>query len=234
MIDAAAALTLQYGVLFGILGSGLSAAQILLGIVAFAFAFLIAFVLHEYAHAYAALKSGDPSAKMAGRLSLNPIRHIEPMGLVSFMLVGFGWGKPVPVNPFNYKNFRKGNFWVSISGVLTNLILGIVFGLCYCLIYKYGDLGNLGIFMLGYFFMYGTVLNFFLMIFNLLPIPPLDGYNMLVSFTKPNNRFMAFMRQNAMWMLLAIFVVLMVTSFVGVGLGNAILRATRSFWGLIF
>ena len=156
--------------------------QNMLLLLAFALAIVVAMVFHEAAHAYAAYKQGDPTAKMMGRLSLNPAKHFDPLGLLSFAFIGFGWAKPVPVNPFNYKNFRRGNFWVSISGVLVNLVLGFLFSLGYVLMFRFAgfyDLGNfdgnLFIWFLGWFFMLGMILNIGLMIFNMLPIPPLDG-----------------------------------------------------------
>ena len=202
-------------------------AQNIIIIAAFALAIMIALVVHEYAHAWMALKQGDPSAKLAGRLSLNPARHVEPLGLLCFCVAGFGWAKPVPVNPFNYRNFKRGNFWVSISGVITNFIMGFVFSLgCILMLNASYTLINFGLY---YFFLFAMVINISLMIFNLLPIPPLDGYNMLVSFTKPNNGFMRFMRENSM-MVLILFII-----FGGYFMGTVrefILTAFVNFWGI--
>ena len=82
---------------------------------------------HEFAHAYAAYKNGDPTAKFAGRLTLNPAKHFDPIGVITFALAGFGWAKPVPVNPNNFKDYRKGCFWTSIAGVLMNYAMAFLF-----------------------------------------------------------------------------------------------------------
>ena len=199
----------------------------------FALGLLCAIIPHEVAHGYAALKVGDPSAKLAKRLSFNPARHIDPLGLLCFVMAGIGWAKPVPVNPFNYKNFRKGNFIVSIAGVITNLIIGFISSLFLYLIWRFGNLDNLGMFALFYFFLFCTAINIALMIFNLLPIFPLDGYNILVSFTKPNNRYMQFVRQYSMFVLLAVLMVLMFTGWFGVA-RDGIMNGFFWFWGLMF
>ena len=215
--------------LFGLIGNGFDIWQNIIIIAAFALAIMFALVVHEFAHAWTALKQGDPSAKLAGRLSLNPARHVEPLGLLCFCLAGIGWAKPVPVNPFNYRIFKRGNFWVSISGVITNFIMAFIFSFGYFMLLQYADLDNLFLFGLFFFFMLAMVINISLMIFNLLPIPPLDGYNMLVSFTKPNNGFMRFMRENSMIVLILVIVFLL--PVIG-GVRNFILSAFESFWGL--
>ncbi|MCL2846611.1 MAG: site-2 protease family protein [Firmicutes bacterium] len=206
---------------------------ILLALLAFVLAILVALVLHEWAHAWAAFKSGDPTAKLMGRMSLNPRAHVEPMGLMMFMIVGIGWAKPVPVNPFNYRNFKRGNFFVSVAGVTVNFILGFLFSLGYFLVYTYANM-DIGIwFFLGTFFMFGTFINIALMIFNLLPVPPLDGYNMLVSITKPNNRYMQWARNNAMVLLLTILVISMLTGGI-MHLRDGIIGLFNMLWGAIF
>ena len=87
--------------------------------------FVMSLVLHECAHGYMALRCGDPTAKMLGRLSLNPLRHLDPIGTICMFLFGFGWAKPVPVNPRNFENYRRDDFLVSIAGVMTNLTIFI-------------------------------------------------------------------------------------------------------------
>jgi Zn-dependent protease len=219
-------------VLFRLFGNGWGWEDLILVLV-FALALLCAIISHEVAHGLAALKMGDASAKLAGRLSLNPAKHIEPVGLLCFCLVGIGWAKPVPVNPFNYKNFRRGNFWVSIAGVVTNLIIGFLASLFLFLVYRYANTNNLGFFALFYFFYFCTAINISLMVFNLLPIYPLDGFNMLVSFTRPDNRYMQFMRRNSMWVLLCVMTALIFTRALGYA-ADGIADGFIAFWGLIF
>ena len=219
--------------LIGIFQSNLSGLDMFMAILGFVLAIMIALVLHEWAHAFAACKSGDNTAKLMGRLSLNPAKHVEPIGLVMFLLVGIGWAKPVPVNPFNYRNFKWGNFFVSVAGVTVNLILGILASLMFYILWRFGDMANAGIVFLYMFFMYAMVINFSLMIFNLLPIFPLDGYNMLVSFTKPNNRYMKFVRDYSQVLLIVVLVVSMVTGGIFL-LRDVLVDGFIGLWGLMF
>ena len=228
----------NHNVLFNVLNWNIGFAHTMLAIGGFLLAIMIALILHEWAHAYAAYKSGDPTAKMMGRMTLNPKKHVEPLGLLMFLFVGIGWAKPVPVNPFNYKNFKRGNFWVSIAGVLTNLIIGFVASFALFLLTHFA--GNhllvsapLWLFALGMFLEFLVMINIALMLFNLLPIPPLDGYNLLRSFTKPNNRYMQFARNNSMILIM----IVLVLSILGYGvfvLGGYIIGGFNSLWALIF
>jgi Zn-dependent protease len=141
----------------------------------FIIALLVAITIHEYAHAWAANFYGDPTAKLMGRLSLNPLVHLDVIGTIFLLLAGFGWGKPVIVNPHNFKNPKLDNLTVSLAGPMSNLILAIIFGL----IYRLFNLPNI----LEVFFFLIIFFNLVLMIFNLIPIPPLDGSKILAIFT---------------------------------------------------
>ena len=141
-------------------------------------AVLIAITFHETAHGYVAYRLGDPTAKNAGRLTLNPIAHLDPIGALLMLVAGFGWAKPVPVNPFYFKGDRtKGMMLVSIAGPLTNLVLSFV---AY-FIYVAGQ-GFYHIPFLGEFLQVSVTLNVYLAVFNLIPIPPLDGSKILAGF----------------------------------------------------
>ncbi len=142
---------------------------------------LFSIIVHEVAHGYLALLNGDPTAKLSGRITLNPIPHIDPIGtllLPALLLftgsrVLFGWARPVPVNPLNFRNLRWGEISVSVAGPLSNLALAVVFAFLLRL-----GLGNLGLMKLAY---YGVSINIFLALFNLIPIPPLDGSHLLAA-----------------------------------------------------
>ena len=90
-------------------------------------AVMVVITFHEFAHAYAAYKCGDPTAKFSGRMTLNPLKHFDPLGIVMFAFVGFGWAKPVPINPNNFNDYKKGCLWTSAAGVIANYIMAFVF-----------------------------------------------------------------------------------------------------------
>jgi len=155
-------------------------------------------VAHEYAHGYAALKQGDPTAQQLGRLTWNPIKHIDPFLtiLMPVMLYWasngqfiFGGAKPVPVNPRNYRNFKRGDIIVSLAGVAVNALIAIA---CVVLAVAVGALGR-GVpgtaVALGYaqeMLRFGVLINLVLIMFNLLPVPPLDGGNVLGALLPPH------------------------------------------------
>ena len=144
---------------------------------------LIALTLHEFAHAYAAYRYGDDTAKQLGRLSLNPLRHLDPLGTIMIFLVHFGWAKPVPVNPYRLKNPRKDMLWISAAGPLANILLALASGLLLRLLFAFngtpgsstGTVMELLIFMV----IMSLQINLALAIFNILPIAPLDGSKIL-------------------------------------------------------
>ncbi|MCR5808479.1 MAG: site-2 protease family protein [Clostridiales bacterium] len=144
------------------------------------FLYLIAIVVslsfHEWAHAHAAHRMGDDTALNMGRMTLNPMAHIDPVGFLMLIIVGFGWAKPVPVNPRNYKNYRKGEFIVSFAGIFTNLIIALVSAFLYVFLAKYEKMsGNTLPDMLFTFLVMLGYLNCGLAIFNFIPVYPLDG-----------------------------------------------------------
>ncbi len=142
----------------------------------FVLVFLITLAIHESSHALAAYWLGDLTAKRAGRLTLNPFAHVDVLGFLTLVLVGFGWGKPVPFNPYNLKYNRWGPVFVAVAGPLSNFLLGIVFAFFYRIFVYLGD-GNL----LVVFLQLGAYLSFLLGFFNLIPIPPLDGSKALIA-----------------------------------------------------
>ena len=134
---------------------------------------MYAITVHEFMHAYAGNAQGDNTAQSMGRLTLNPFAHMDLMGMLFLVFVGFGWGKPVPFNPYNLRNHRWGPFMVAFAGPLSNLVSAIVFGLIMKTLIVTSALPTDNL-----LFVFLTVLvhiNIVLFVFNLLPIPPLDG-----------------------------------------------------------
>lgn len=142
---------------------------------------LFAITVHEYSHAWMAFRKGDPTAKLAGRLTLNPISHIDIIGLLLLYFYGFGWAKPVPVNPHNFRNPLKDELWVSLAGPGSNMLLAFVLGLIFRMIYNpFVFLSEPSTYQLIILMLVtGIRLNLVLAVFNLLPISPLDGSHIL-------------------------------------------------------
>ena len=140
-------------------------------------ALLIALTVHEYAHARAAVTLGDPTPRFMGRLTLNPIAHLDPLGLLMLWLFKFGWAKPVPINPGHFKNYRQGVLLVSLAGPVSNMLLALVTALIIGILAKLQLLSGDWVKVLWMTYSY----NIILAIFNLVPIPPLDGSKVLSS-----------------------------------------------------
>ncbi|PEA56634.1 site-2 protease family protein [Bacillus pseudomycoides] len=156
-----------------------------------ALAVAMALSVHEFAHAYVAYKFGDLTAKNQGRLTISPLSHIDPIGAIAFLFIGFGWARPVPVNPYNFKRPRLAGICVSIAGPISNLLLG-AFGLAawYGLL-KFGVIEEVPVAVgetLFQFFQIFIGINIVLFVFNLIPIPPLDGYRVLEDLAPSNIR----------------------------------------------
>nr|WP_309098247.1 site-2 protease family protein [Fredinandcohnia onubensis] len=143
---------------------------------------LVAFTVHEFAHAYVAYKFGDDTAKRQGRLTLNPMAHLDPFGTILIFLAGFGWARPVPVNRFHFKRPRLAGILVSVAGPLSNLLVAALALLIYIVFIRVGVFTAIPeAFGEGFetFFNLFVRLNIVLFIFNLLPFPPLDGYRII-------------------------------------------------------
>jgi Zn-dependent protease len=148
---------------------------------------LLALTFHEYAHAYVAHRYGDDTAQQSGRLSLNPLRHLDPLGTIMIFLVQFGWAKPVPVNPYNLRNPKKDMLWISAAGPLSNMLLALISGLLLRLfsgssmVIERDSLAGLLILMV----FFSMKINLALAVFNILPIAPLDGSKILYGILPP-------------------------------------------------
>ena len=139
-------------------------------------ALIIGITVHEFMHAWVANYLGDPTPGRAGRLSLNPLAHLDPLGTLALLFIGIGWGKPVPINPNNFKNPRLGSALTSVAGPITNFLLADAL----LLVYRFGGLTTGTI--VGRIVLAGAFYNLLLMVFNLIPIPPLDGSGFLALF----------------------------------------------------
>lgn len=178
---------------------------------------IIAITFHEFAHAWMSDKLGDDTARRQGRLNLNPLSHMDPIGIAMLLFAGFGWGRPVEINPNNFNrtiSIRKGNALVALAGPVMNFILAIVFSVIYGLLLAFGksfiisEAGNI----IGTIIVYIISMNIGLGVFNLIPLPPLDGSKVLTWIlpTKQRN----WMEEHEK-MLHLIFIIIWITPIAG-------------------
>ena len=176
---------------------------------------LFSLSLHETAHGFIAYKMGDPTARNLGRLSLNPVKHLDPIGFLALMVFGYGWANPVPVHSRNFRNPRRGMALTGAAGPAANLILGVIcsalFGVCLA-VYDYLTFTSESLFLincvywLAIMFEYGAMINFVFMTFNLIPVPPFDGSRIAFVFLPPKYYFgiMKYERQIMFGVLIAL------------------------------
>ena len=175
---------------------------------------LLALTIHEVSHGYVAYKFGDPTAKMAGRLTLNPIPHIDPIGFILLLLIHIGWAKPVPVNPNYFRNPERDMVFVALAGPFSNFITGALSALIARFFYPVLPQIVLSLFI------YFAFISFILSFFNLIPVPPLDGWRIASYFIK--DRDLKFqLERGGLWLLILI---LLIPSFLGIDILGMILR----------
>ncbi len=205
-----------------LLTSSSDISTILISGLAFILVVVFSIVMHEVAHGYVALLNGDPTAKDRGRLTLNPMEHFNLVGTLMFFLVGFGWAKPVPINPYNFKNRKVGMITVGFAGVVTNVVLA-----CFGLLILYlaaplyiqnfsNTLVAVLVELLFCMLIYGVQINFMLALFNLLPIFPLDGFNIVNTLLPNNTKFNDFMIKYGFMLLVGIMLIGNIASSVGI------------------
>lgn len=149
---------------------------------------IIGLTVHEFAHAFAAYKLGDETAKQAGRVTLNPLKHIDPLGFMFMIIAGFGWAKPVQFNPANLENRKRDEIIISLAGPLTNLVMGLIFFAIARLLFigEFFNATDQGINIINFVVTCGA-LNFGLFVFNMIPLPPLDGSHLYLAFLQEIN-----------------------------------------------
>ena len=197
---------------------------------------ILALSVHETAHGYVASKLGDPTARYMGRLSLNPLRHLDPFGFLAMLCFGFGWAKPVPVNSRYFKKPRRDMAICAIAGPISNILLAFIFAL---LLRLFLMLVNANIYSIAESDMLvslvkaviellriGVVLNISLAVFNLFPIPPLDGSKVLYMFLPPNTYFKVL--QYERYITYGFFLFLMLESFMPISIISPIVNTVSN------
>lgn len=191
-------------------GQGVDWGQALAQMLSVAFVILCVLPLHEFAHGWVAWKLGDPTAANAGRLTMNPLRSLDPMGALAILLVGFGWAKPVPVNPRYFKNPKRGMALTALAGPVSNLLAALVgafIAMSMMVSAAYGNGFNVitnFIFQVVYYY---VVVNISLAVFNLIPIPPLDGSRIVGMFLSDRALAAYYRNQQAMSLVLMLLLI---------------------------
>ena len=198
----------------------------------FSFAVVFALTIHEFAHAFVAHRLGDNTAKLQGRMSLNPMVHFDVLGIICFLFFGFGWAKPVPINTYNFSHIKRDTFLVSIAGIATNLIIAFIF--CPLSMLLAGVAGNSVFLTILYYLCDFTYrINLVFAVFNLLPIYPLDGFNALASQLRYDNPYVTFMQRYGSLILLLVIIIFSYTDIFDY-LVTYVGYPISWFWGLFF
>ena len=173
-------------------------------------AVMVVVCLHEYAHAYVANKCGDSTPRLYGRLTLNPLAHFDPLGIITFALVGFGWANPVPINPNNFKNYKRGCLLTSSAGVIMNYLCAFLFYPIFILVLNFvipAVSGKYAEVFFFYLFYSIVVYSLSFCVFNLLPFYPLDGFRIMDTLSKKRGKVFRFLRNNGHKILLGLILI---------------------------
>lgn len=219
-------------------------------ILAYIPALLVAIVMHEFAHGIVAYWNGDDTAKLAGRLNVNPVKHFDPIGFLMLAVIGFGWAKPVPIDPRRFRNYKKGMITVSLAGVVCNFLIAFVAtGLFALYLFatksavmnmQAGTAAYYAFSFFEYLLVYIVLINLTLMAFNLIPVYPLDGFRLVETLAKPDNRYVAFNYRYGSFLLLGLIVLFNVLGYISPYLDllglymNAIVNMMNSILHAIF
>jgi len=221
-----------------------------LDILASLIAVVVVLSLHEFAHAFVAYRCGDPTAKLMGRMTLNPIKHFDPLGVILFVFAHFGWAKPVPVNPDNFKNRKWGSFWTSAAGILVNYLSAfLLFYPLYVLTVEYVAPFFVGKYMYAFLinltgYLFGYSISF--AAFNFLPVFPLDGFRMWEALDRRNYKILNFIRMNGSYILMGLIILNLLSGYIpllgyvnvlGIAMNylqKLFIFPITKFWGLIF
>lgn len=174
---------------------------------------LFAISIHEFGHAFVAHLNGDDTARRAGRMNINPMSHIDPFGMLMMFLVHFGWAKPVPVNPYNYRNEKIGNISVSLAGIVFNLISAFIFVMIYKFSNEWAILGFIDQESMLMITRSLVMYNVGFAAFNILPIPPLDGWSLISTFLPRETVYKVYEYSRYTFLL---FIILMMTNILNV------------------
>lgn len=227
--------------ILSLITSGYSIDVILMLLIATLISALIAIVFHEASHAFVAHLCGDDTAKNVNRMTLNPIPHFDLVGALLMLFVGFGWAKPVPINPNNFKKRKTGIILVSLAGITTNILIAGLFLLILYLSYPAlnvlmasTSLVRLIGFLLYYIIVYSIILNIMLAFFNFLPIAPLDGFNFINVLLPPGNNYSRFMFRYGWYILLGLLIVSNILNYVGLKQFNVFYQVQSLARNLIY
>ncbi len=181
-------------------GGSVDLVSVLMQILATLVIIFLVLPFHEFAHGWMANRLGDPTARLSGRLTFNPIASLEPFGALCLLLFGFGWAKPVPVDSRYFKNPRSGMALTALAGPVANLIAAYIGALVFYAVMIFAP-DNIVISYILVFLQYYAMINSVLAVFNLVPLPPLDGSKILVSFLSDRARFLFYQYQNVLSMI---------------------------------
>ena len=171
---------------------------------------VLGLTVHEFSHAFIAHRCGDSTSRDQGRVTLNPLRHIDPLGFVMLLFAGFGWAKPVEFNEHNLRNPKTDPLKIAVSGPISNAILAMVLSVIFAILYKFVNLPYYSV--TSEIFIYAIYINWGLFIFNLIPVPPLDGSHLLLAYFKKYPAFYEGLYKYGSYIFIGVIILSLVSS----------------------